>query len=268
MNKKVIIFEVIIILIAFIYYFVFIMIPEYKKSIGSSDHLFKYDKYTDMYEFLYDDGCNFSIILDNENVVYHILFFDKKSISLYNKRIEGMSLESVLDIIVDTFGKENLKIYYYNDLYLNTIKKVFDNSVYTSISIKDKCSSLGININSDEVMLQDMDYYSKEIIRDYKNNKDNLVETDDFKNYSDSVYRKIEDYVSSNNITDLDKNNTLLVINMIPADKDLMFYPSVDSWYYVKDGRVFSYIQFTDENKVYEYCYQGSIDLRSEGKCR
>jgi hypothetical protein len=55
---------------------------------------------------------------------------------------------------------------------------------------------------------------------------------------------------------------------MIPGDDEFKYYPSINSWYYVKDKKVYAYIEFViSDNKVKGYCYNGSIDLVKEGVC-
>lgn len=257
MNKKiVIILEVLFVIIAFGYYILKIMIPEYREMYGSSDKLFSYSKYNSMYEFLYEDGTNFSIIVDKNGMVYHMFFFDKKSLSLYNHKIEGMSIKEAVNSIFSILGdRGNLNIIYYED---NGISKYINNPniIYTKSNVEDKCRLLGINVNDMDDMLSDMDFYSKEIIKYYKNNKDNEI-----REYCDSVYMIIEDYVRTNNITNLDINNTDLLIHMIPTDEGL--YPSTNSWYYVEDSKIYAYIEFNDDG----FCYKGSIDSVIEGMC-
>jgi hypothetical protein len=55
---------------------------------------------------------------------------------------------------------------------------------------------------------------------------------------------------------------------MIPADDEFKYYPSINSWYYVNDKKVYAYIEFViDDNNIKSYCYNGSIDLVKEGVC-
>lgn len=257
MNKKlVILFEILFVVVAFGYYIITIMIPEYREKYGSSDKLFSFNKYNSMYEFLYEDGTNFSIVLDDDKKIYHIFFFDKNSLSIYNHKIEGMKIEDGLSAISDILGDRSLLkvICYDGDL----ISKYINNTsvVYTKSTIEEKCRELSINVNEHEEMLSDMDFYSKEIIKYYKSDKSRK-----YREYSDSIYMKIEEYIFANNISNLDKNSTDLLIQSIPTDNGL--YPSVNSWYYVEDGKIYAYIEFDD----FGFCYRGAVDSVIEGMC-
>ena len=64
------------------------------------------------------------------------------------------------------------------------------------------------------------------------------------------------------------KDNTSLIIQVIPADVDGKYYPSSNSWYYIQNGKIYAYIEFSEENKIYGYCYQGTIESRSKGVCK
>ena len=186
MEKKIlIIFEILIVAGLFLFYTFKEVIPDYKRSIGSSDKFINEKIYKKMYEFNIDNKINFSIIIDENNKIYPMLFFNKESACLANKNI----------------------------------------------------------------------VLSKE-------------ESDNTKVYSDNIYNKITNYINMNNISNLDINDTTLVISMISADEEFTHYPSINSWYYVKDKKVYAYIEFViSDNKVKGYCYNGSIDLVKEGVC-
>ena len=94
MEKKiVVILEILFIIGAFFFYTFKEVIPDYKKSIGSSDKFINTEVYNKMYEFNIDNKINFSIIIDENNKIYHMFFFDKESTCLANKNIENNKLE-------------------------------------------------------------------------------------------------------------------------------------------------------------------------------
>ena len=87
------------------------------------------------------------------------------------------------------------------------------------------------------------------------------------KEYANNVYKKLENYVITNNIGEQDKNDTSLPINLIPASSDNTIYPNLDSWYYIKNKQVFAYIAIDTKDQTYGWCYNGGIDNYKEGEC-
>ena len=63
------------------------------------------------------------------------------------------------------------------------------------------------------------------------------------------------------------KINNNLPIEKVLANKDLTIYPSSESWYYIKNHKVYAYINFTGLTDDYEFCYNGSIEKMKRGKC-
>lgn len=290
MQKKIIIFlEIIFIFVAMFYYFIKEVVPEYRMKYGSSDTVINSSRYQNMIEFNIDNMANFALIIDSSKKTYHIMFFDKGSIVLYNKNIENNESEFVTEQIIrllienDILTSQSIiEIIRYDDFsyddYLMNIKNSLskynlNNSIIESVNTLDnKSFELGLgSFDNNDSLLSYMDYYSKEIQRKYKNIKDlvnnTVLNKDTSIKLSNNVYKKIEEYVYNNKIDNLDKDNTLLLISTIPADSNSKYYPSSNSWYYVSNGEVYSYIELSDEIGVYGYCYRGSIDLRSEGEC-
>lgn len=284
MEKKIIvIIEILIIGVAFLAYTFKEVIPEYKNSIGSSDKFINTEIYNKMYEFNIDNKINFSIIIDENNNIYHMFFFDKEAACLANKNIENNKLEEGLkkiyigliekDYLINT---SNINIIRYDNKE-NIIYDLVSNlnrfyNINGSINISDSTIENKINeikLESDsESYLKDLDLYSKEYIRLTKNVVLSKEESINTRKYSDNVYSKITNYMNMNGISDLNINDTTLVINMIPGDEEYKYYPSINSWYYVKDKKVYAYIEFViNDNNVKGYCYEGSIDLVKEGVC-
>ena len=284
MEKKIIvILEILIIGVAFLAYTFKEAIPEYKKSIGSSDKFINTDIYNKMYEFNIDNKINFSIIIDENNNIYHMFFFDKESACLANKNIENNKLEEGLKkIYIGLIEKDyltntsNINIIRYdnkeNIIYdivsnLNRFYNIKGNINISDSTIENKINELKLD-SIEESYLKDLDLYSKEYIRLTKNVVLSKEESINTRKYSDNVYSKITNYMNMNGISNLNTNDTTLVINMIPGDEEHKYYPSINSWYYVKDKKVYAYIEFIiNDNNVKGYCYEGSIDLVKEGVC-
>lgn len=284
MEKKIIvILEILIIGVAFLAYTFKEAIPEYKKSIGSSDKFINTEIYNKMYEFNIDNKINFSIIIDENNNIYHMFFFDKEAACLANKNIENNKLEEGLKkIYIGLIEKDyltntsNINIIRYdnkeNIIYdlVSNLNKFYNIKGSINISdstIENKIKELKLESDS-ESYLKDLDLYSKEYIRLTKNVVLSKEESINTREYSDNVYSKITNYMNMNGISNLNINDTTLVINMIPGDEEYKYYPSINSWYYVKDKKVYAYIEFViNDNNVKGYCYEGSIDLVKEGVC-
>ena len=296
MEKKLtIIIEVVVFIVVAIVFTVKNVIPEVKGSIGSSDGFIKTGLYQNMYEINIDNNIRFSFVLDENGNVYHILFFDMNSTCLYNKNLEKNNLNDVLlnsvrILIEDDYLKNTSLIsvtkygdYYYDEFmnsFKSSLKKYGINSefIVSTNTLKELCSELDIednDDNTDDIRLKELDLYSKEITRVIKNNishKDDdsnseYIRIDNAREYTNNVYKKIEKYILSNNIVNLDRYDNRLPITSIPADKDLKYYPSPNSWYYVKDGKLYAYIEIIDNGTSYGYCYNGSIDLNKKGEC-
>ncbi len=294
MEKKIfVVFEIVLIIGASLYYVFKEVIPEYKSSMGSSDRFIKTSEYKNMFEFNIDNNVNFALVINEAKNIYHIMFFNDKSSCLYNKNVENSSVSSGLDkvmtlLIENNYLKSssiiNLTDYgdYYRDEFKSELLKVLTkyklntNVVTESSTLNVKANTLKLNVSledEDESILRVLDNYSKEFPRIKKNSKDKNQDDDQAlddgssKKYINNVYKKIEDYISKNNISFLEKGNTELVISMIPADNKQKYYPSNNSWYYVREGKVFAYIEIIDNDKSYSYCYNGSVDLSKKGEC-
>lgn len=284
MEKKItIILEILIIGIAFFVYTFKEVIPEYKESIGSSDKFINSEIYKKMYEFNIDNKINFSIIIDENNKIYHMFFFDKESTCLANKNIENNKLEEGLKKIYVILLDNNLlsSSSIVNIIrYDNTDNIIYDlvsdlhmqynitgNIILSDSTLISKVESLKLESDEDSY-LKDLDLYSKEYIRLTKNIVLTKEESSNTRQYSDNVYNKITNYINTNNISNLSVNDTTLVINMIPGDEEFKYYPSINSWYYVKDGNVYAYIEFIiNDSTAKGYCYNGSVDSVKEGVC-
>lgn len=297
MEKKLtIIAEVVIFVVVAIIFTVKNVIPEVKSTIGSSDGFIKTGLYQNMYEINIDNNVRFSFIINENGRIYHMLFFNMNSTCLYNKSIENYNnlddalLSSVKILIEDDYLKNTslISVTKYGNYYYDEFMKSFKSSlnryginseiIVSDNSLEALCSELGIEEgkeNTNDYYLRELDLYSKEITRviknniSYKNENNNgeSIRIDNAREYTNNVYKKIEKYILSNNITNLDRYNNNLPITSIPADKGLKYYPSPNSWYYVKDGKLYAYIEIIDNGTSYGYCYNGSIDMNKKGEC-
>lgn len=291
-NKKLkILLEVIIMIGLIIYISINRIIPELKSQFGSSDKFISYTNYSNMFEININNNTDFILVLNKNYKIYHIIFLSDNISCLYNKNLENYEdnnkvINKVVELLIENDllkSDYNIEVTKYNRVYYDKFMKYFTSSlkkynVSSSIvekenTIIDKANSLNLASTSEETALLKLDYYSKEIISKYKNDTNTSSSTntisdeDTYKSYSNNIYKKIDEYVYSNKITNLDKNNTTLIISSIPADDNLEIYPTSNSWYYVSDGRVYAYIEFNNSDKIYNFCYNGSIDSVESGVC-
>lgn len=284
-NKLIIIFEIIFIISAMAYYVVKELIPEYKRQFGSSDKIVNSEKCINIIEVKINNNIDYMYLINKEEKIYHLIFFTPESIVLYNQNIENKNFDdgiedSIKILIENNYLKKDSNITltrynndYYNDFNNSLKKQLMNFNINTNIleeesDFIDKTTKLGLSNKTKSIMILEMDYYSKELIDDNNNkNKESVLNKTTSKQYASKIYKKLEKYINSNNINNLDINSTNLHINTIPADENYKYYPTSNSWYYVENKRVFSYIEFKEGNNRYGYCYKGSIDSILEGEC-
>ena len=282
--------RIILVFILIICSLIFKVIPEYKETQGSSDKFIATDKYTDIVEITINNKPNFALVVEDK-IISNILFFDQESICLYNKNIEGLTIKEgtkrIIEILIENdYLKQNyfLIIKNYKNISYNQVKndllKALSNLEVNVIlqeettSIKDKAISLDINKEDEESNLKEIELISKNIVRRCTNNvslthgisKENITE-ENSRNYTDTVYKKIEKYVRDNNIVNQSISEQTLEITKIPANPTGTIFPDETSWYYIENGKVYAYISIKIKNNNYNYCYQSSIDEYKKGQC-
>lgn len=289
-EKHQITIRIILVFILIICSLIFKVIPEYKETQGSSDKFIATDKYTDIIEITINNKPNFALVIEDK-IISNILFFDQESICLYNQNIEGSTIKEgtkkIIELLIENdYLKQNyfLIIKNYKNISYTQVKndllKALSNLEVNIIlqeettTIKDKALSLDINKEDEESNLKEIELISKNIVRRYKNNvstilgisKETITE-DNSRNYTDTVYKKIEKYVRDNNIINQSVSEQTLDITQIPANSNGTIFPDETSWYYVENQKVYAYISIKVKNNNYNYCYQSSIDEYKKGQC-
>ena len=265
MKKQLLIFsiECLVVLVIGLIYAYFKIFPEYKEKMGSSDYLINTANYKNMIEFSIPNKFDFSIIINKDNEIKHILFFDKQSTVLYNKNIENNNYKQGINSIIGLLVKEKLldkddtliitkyTSYNYQTIKSSIISSISKYGIESNILEKDntllkKCLDLGFTKDSTDIkeQLWFLELFSKNITGTPATDDDNFISNERAESLSLIVYNKINTYVKKNNIVNLNKDNQELLITTIPADSSGEIYPSSDSWYYVKDGLVYAYIVF------------------------
>lgn len=284
-KKFKIILEILIIIGAMSWYIVTIAIPDVKSKIGSSDKFINISEYSNMIEFNINNTVNFAIIINKDKKISNILFFENQSLCLYNKEIEDTNIDKGINEIVkilieNDYLKQTSTITltkYKDNNYLQVKNNLKEKLNYFNIPIvinenkntlKNKAKELEIdNQSSDEKYIRQLDLYSKEIIQQ-KDSSDNEIPpelTESLaKEYADNVYKELEKYINTNNITNQDRLSSDIPIHLIPAEKSGKYYPNINSWYYVENSSIYAYIEF---NNNFSYCYKGAIDKYTKGEC-
>lgn len=284
--------EKLTILIAIISLLIYVLtneiIPKIKTNLGSSDNLLLPSNYEDMTEFKINHSQNFAMVT-NKNKVVHLLFFTEDSLCLYNQNIENNNIIDAVNKITDILISNNLlmdnstiEIIKYENITYSEIKSTFIKNITsknipivfteTATTLEKKINSLGLSKEKEEYMITQLDLYSKDIIDKYKDNKKNLekkecISEQEAQEYANNVYQKLTNYVITNNIVEQERTSAALPIHLIPASLDGNIYPSINSWYYITDKKVYAYIKFDSLNTTYDFCYQGSIDVLKKGEC-
>ena len=65
------------------------------------------------------------------------------------------------------------------------------------------------------------------------------------------------------NVKDQAKDDSRMPIQYIPGDSANTIFPTTDSWYYIENSKVYAQINI----ESYKFCYNGSIENKSEGIC-
>ena len=286
MEKKVrILFEILFVVGAIIYYVVTILIPDIKENMGSSDSLISVKDYQNMVEIEIDSKIDFAMVINDQKEVYHLLFFHPNDYPLYNQNIEKETIPSSIHksfeilneyhyltkdskALVTRYGEK-----YYSE-FIEEFKKEL--SIYSISPIMEKESSLEEKVKALKIQenslhpLRQLDFYSKDLMSSSQpieeSHGKNLTE-DVALTLSQTVYKKIENQILMKSITAMSKEESKMVVPLIPADEDGKYYPTVNSWFYVENGKVYAYIEFQELDNSYGFCYKGSLDLMQKGVC-
>ena len=289
-QKIILIIEILAVIITLILAVCFKFLPEYKKTLGSSDSFIDVSSYQDIVEIKINSAPHFAVVTSTNDEIINLLFFDEQSGCLYNQNIENQNIETSIEEIIKILIKNDylknndiITITEYEGTSYKKIKVSIESMlerlgvqfsfVEQKKSLKEKAQELDIKETEAQSILRSIDIYSKDIIRHYKNSSlsskqpiEQLTE-ETAKQYANNVYKKIETYILENKITNQDASNNDFSITLIPADNQGIYYPDSNSWYYIKSGKVYAYVSFTSSTTTYSYCYQGSIDEYKKGEC-
>ena len=272
------IITIVVVIVVFLLLIIFKIIPDLKAIRGSSDTYINYDKYDTVIGIKINTNTDFLLVI-TDSKVQNIVFLSSNSLYLYNQNIEGNTLNESLTSIInilrnnDVLLDELTLIKYQSNTSYDNVKKLLANKLNVeelTSTYQLLAAEYNINAYQDNIeQLQAIESYSKELTRKYKNEKI-LEETineytkNEVKEAADNVYSKLATYAK--NVENQEIYSTSLIITDIPANQELTLYPSVDSWYYIKNHQVYAYINFKTTTNNYDFCYNGSIDNMKEGK--
>lgn len=288
MNKKTVnwlkVFKIIIIILV-ILVAIYLGVNEYKTSLGSSEKLFNYNNYKTAIR-IKNNNID-TILLINKNVkVSNLILINNESSILYNQDIEEQTLKKSINKILLLFKNNNdlttdiTIINYKDEKIANKVTKYIKNELIKNnltLNILNKTSSLeelsdefDIKANSEKEILETLYYKAMDAITKSKKEDDKdqeSIDNNNYKSYADTVYKKLRDYQTKNNIKNQDKNENTIKIELIPADVEQNIYPDMDSWYYIKDEKIYAYIRFKNNDQTIDFCYNGDIEKYKEGVC-
>ena len=282
-KKILLIIEILAVLVIGVVYYIWKVIPELRQSYGSSDAFLSTSRYQGMVEFQIDETVDFAILLNKENNIYHLFFFHPSASCLYNQNIEkSLSLSEGFDTILSLLIQYNfvkkdssINLIQYDDVsptffseWQKVLEKyeIFSSSKIETSNLEILAQRFGLDsLKNDTSILQELDFYSKDKV--LLNSNISLLDEENALKFSNQVYQKLEKYIANQKIQELDKDQDKILLSSIAGDEAGVYYPSNHSWFYVKDGKVFAYIEFIQNQSSYGYCYEGSIDLKRKGEC-
>ena len=278
MEKKIkIIIEIILFFILLAYCVITVVIPKYKNKYGSSDKYIFTSNYVNIFEIDIKDNAHFSLLYNKKGKIYHILFFNDYSYALYNQNIEDLSLKDSLNKIIfllknKGLRNQNIQVFYYEEKDIKEFQNEFqkllkDYSITSSCSFEkgellDLAKRFDITDTDSSAIIRNLDFYSKELIKDIK--KKNSNQDSYYEKAANSIYDRLNTYISSQKIFELKKDEVVYPIQIIGADNDEKLFPNSNSWYYVHEGLLYAYIEFND---MTGYCYMGNKNNKKEGVC-
>lgn len=266
---------IILIIIGFCGYKLSKELPKELKKHGL-ENITQYKNYKTMIEFNYDSGEDFAIAVDDKNKVLTTLCLNDKSTFIGNIKYKNKNYKVVLKNTIKEFNKtkpisKSLNIIIYDKYKLvKSTKKIIkkNNNIKINIKkskLKTKGKEFKFKDTKESRILINLSIYSQDILnnKNKKSKKTVKLSKEKIKEYADNIYNKLLKYQKSNNIINQDINDNNIKISDIPAYNNL--YPDSDSWYYIKDSKVYAYIKFTIDKDIYSFCYQNNSS--KEGKC-
>lgn len=281
------IFQVVVFLVILALAFYYYGLPSIKNNFGSSDRFINEKEYNSIIEIKLSSGPEFMLITNDKKKITNLIFLNEETLTLYNRDIENHSFKDSIKKIITILQEHNYLTentlvemieYSSSNHYQDIVKEFQKNTSENNITVyqikktlNDKLKELSITKTKDSE-IKALEDYSKRLISDYKDQlliaeyeNMTILTRKSAPSYADTIYQKLEEYAV--NISNQELNDTNLSIQLIPISNTSDIYPTKNSWYYIKEHKVYAYIELKDSTSVYSFCYNGEISLRKEGKC-
>lgn len=280
--------EVLVILAVVMYLAIVKIMPEYQKSLGSSERLFSASNYKTGVEINITTGPAFFLIINKKNEVTNIFIENEQAGVITNQNIEGKTInEAVPEIfqkLIDASLIENqtIKAINYNDQQVfnevtSLMKATLEENLKANQIIKSKSSlqekaiELKLEETKDSEILWSLYLNSLDIIDRLPKTITNTtpkisINKESASTYADAIYQKLITYMLNADVKNQEINNPTMPIQYIPGDSANTVYASSDSWYYIENYKVYAQITIRGEES-YTFCYKGTNTDKKEGIC-
>lgn len=227
-------------------------------------------------------NAEFILLVNKNDQISNIIYLNGKSVEgLYHKKIEGKKIEKAVPKIVENLknakvfndDKNVILIDYGNRGIFSKVEKEFNKQfviyginkeITTDLNtLQNKLTQLNLEFkNNQEKDLKSLYYYSLDIIsksREDKESNANQEEKENIDQYALNIYNKLLTYSSSiSNQTKDDLNGIDITTINATGDYENERYVTKKSWYYIKDYKVYAYLNFSIHDKNYDYCFLGN----------
>lgn len=288
MNIWLYVLEAVVVVIVVFYLAFTKVMPEYQKSLGSSERLFKISNYETGVEVKITQGPSFFLVITKNNEVSNIFIENELAGVIVNQNIEGKTIEKAIPQIIEILINANLinnqiinVINYNNQEVYKNVLQLMKNTleinqktsqiIESNSTLQQKAIELNLQEKEDNQILWTLYLNSANKISSLPKKTSTITSTskinkESAEKYADEIYQKLITYTMNANIENQEINNERVPIQYIPGDTSNTVYASSDSWYYIKNHKVYAQITITGE-KNYTFCYTGSIKDKKEGDC-
>lgn len=150
---------------------------------SSNDNITNDDYFT-MIEVLVTDGPNFSLVINKDNVVSHILFLNNKSTFLSDSKVEGKGIDKAISIVMEQIwnkdyfnSNKDIELINYgdNEIYNKFYQEVNKNLVILGINgsviknestLEEKSILLDISYEGELEFLNELKVYSNKLVKE------------------------------------------------------------------------------------------------------
>lgn len=285
--------EVVAIIVAVLLLAIFKFCPEYQQSLGSSEKFFSKENYKTSIEIKVPAGAEFFVIFDDQNKISYIFFENQKAAILANQNIETKSLEDGITDIINKLVDSNqitmnpITIINYGEQEtfskaLSTIKNtLIAKNIQSEVLAQESSLSKKkeeLNISEETAIdvlwtlyiksMDIIDKMPKEETSEKTIEEEKIISKEMALSYADTIYQKLNTYMLNTNIKNQSINDMNMPIQYIPGNPENDLFPTTDSWYYIREYKIYAEISIPSGSSKYTFCYQGTKESRKEGTCK